>query len=226
VSKTAKCPELTVSQIVKPKQDPTYQFKLSEIVLLINTLRSFNLTCVLTLPTEGAVWRTVDEQISAHLQSHNISVKSSCFDYFSTDMYLIHPRRGPMTNPRRFSESNLTPDTFTAEKLKEIAQLLSNPEEGAQHLLLFFGTPCRCLSLDQILTHFYLAPRHRNLWAPLPEGSIDHLCFPWRVWKDLQQIAPTEKNKGGDCTMDCPRQTQVGFEYHRFFFVVIICCQG
>lgn len=40
---------------------------------------------------------------------------------------------------RPFLESELTASTFTTTALEKIAHAVSNPEEHAQHGLLFFG---------------------------------------------------------------------------------------
>jgi|ERR1700722_1829077 len=60
-----------------------------------------------------------------------------------------------------------------------------------------------------ICTDIPPAPRYGNLEGPLTAGGAAHPCFPWKVWKDLQDISSTSINHEGRCIPGCPGQTLV-----------------
>jgi len=105
----------------------------------MRTLREHDLVLNLSLPCAGEVWRIVNNQIVDHLSNHNIHVKSQPGGFFSSPMSLIHPKKGRQMSSRVFNESDLTASTFTITELEKISLLVSNPEENAEHGLLFFG---------------------------------------------------------------------------------------
>jgi|ERR1700722_14379810 len=130
--------------MVLDRSDPHYSFGLSDVERLLTALRAHNLTCVLSLPNVGEVWRIVNEQIEAHLSRHQIVLKTSSNPrsngYFDSPMFLIHHKRGGRQVLRQaFVQSDFSGNTFTVTALKNTSGLLSNPEDDAMHPLLFFG---------------------------------------------------------------------------------------
>jgi hypothetical protein len=124
---------------------PLYTFSLPDVERLLVALRVNNLTCLLSLPTVGEVWRILDEQILSHLSRHGIKAEPSsdffASGFFTTSMFLIHPKKGGRQVLRReFVESDFTSSIFTVETLESTSRMVSNPESNARHPLLFFGT--------------------------------------------------------------------------------------
>jgi hypothetical protein len=198
-----------VSKLEEDRSDPSYTFSLPDIEQLISALRAHNLTCILSLPPEGEVWRIVSTQISNHLSNHNIAtgVTSEPTAYFRVPMFLIHPNKKERQVTRRlFIESDLTAQTFTVAALTKASRMALNPEENSPHSILFFGMYCSHSVTNYCQSMLHLAPRYRNLWGPLPGENIQHACFPWRVWKNLQAISETVDNHEGDCVSACPGQ--------------------
>jgi hypothetical protein len=131
-------------QVVEDVSDPAYLFSLAGIERVLFVLRAHNLTVVLHLPQAGEVWRQAEHQISAHLSSHRIDLGTSPSrspgSYYSSPMFLVHPKKGGRQVFRRqLIESDLTASEFTMAHLVRASRLLRNPEELAQHPLLFFG---------------------------------------------------------------------------------------
>jgi hypothetical protein len=134
--------------------DPRYAFDLAGVDRLLNVLGTHNLTCTLSIPTSGEVWRTVYDQISAHLSNHGITAQevsdSLTSPFFSTPMFLLMPQRLRGTNPRRLVETEYTASLFTATTLASTSQKLIHPG-GAGHLpLLFFGSSGISLFIDDV----------------------------------------------------------------------------
>lgn len=130
--------------MVNDRSDPQYSFGLSDVERLLSTLRAYNLTCVVSLPNIGEVWRIVSEKILTHLSQHHIvamtSANPSSNGFFDTPMFLVHRRRGGRQVPRQsFIQSDFSGNTFTVTALRNTSNLLSNPEDNAAHPLIFFG---------------------------------------------------------------------------------------
>jgi hypothetical protein len=120
-----------------------YRLRLSDIAHIIPNLQECNLTCVLSLPYAGEVWREVEQQILEHLRSQDISVglapNRNGNNYFTSPIFLVHPTKGRQSSTRLFVEADLTASTFTVAELNKKSQLVNNPMEGSRYRLLFFG---------------------------------------------------------------------------------------
>jgi hypothetical protein len=135
--------QMTPYQIIGDRSEAEYAFTLEDVEQLLVVLRANKLTCILSLSTVGEVWRIVNEQILSHLSTHGIipPPASGSFPrgYFTTPMYLIHPKGGRQVLRRAFVQSDITSSAFTATTLERTSRLVSNPEDNARHPLLFFG---------------------------------------------------------------------------------------
>jgi hypothetical protein len=156
------------------------------------------------------VWREVQKQIHDHLSSHNITAGSrpnrDLEDYFDSAIFLIRPYGRRQITRRAFIQSDLTVATFTVKTLTKISQQVNNPELDAQHPLLFFGKSTFFIMRQSLTQGLYLAPRHQNLWGPITAGGAVHRCFPWKVWRNLQEISSSDVNRDAQCVAGCPNQ--------------------
>jgi hypothetical protein len=119
--------------------------------MLINVLGSHNLTCNLSLPSRGEVWRNVNEQLSTHLRTFHIDFIASppasdgniaTHPYFQSPMIHIAPRKPRQTDSRKFTQTDLVAGDFKVPTLVLHANKATNPCVGDERPLLFFGA-CR-----------------------------------------------------------------------------------
>jgi hypothetical protein len=76
--------------------------------------------------------------------------------------------------------------------------------------VLYFFSVRRATRGDSGGSNDVSAPRFDDLKGPLSHDTVPHPCFPWRVWKDLQEVLPTATNQEGNCIPACPGNRQVG----------------
>ena len=135
----------TITQVVKQQQEAevVYRFTLADVSQVVPQLQEHGLTCRISLPQAGEVWRPVEQQILDHLRNQDISAgvapNRAAGSYFTSPLLLVHPTKGRQATQRPFVESDLTASTFTVAELRKKSQLVNNPIEGARDHLLFFG---------------------------------------------------------------------------------------
>jgi hypothetical protein len=120
-------------------------------VSVISVLKSHNLTCNLSLPSRGEVWRSANDQISNHLKIFDINLcltspvpgdsTLSEDPYFQSPMILIAPRAGRQLDSRRFVPTDLVGEDFKVPSLVPYANKVTNPYASDDRPLLFFGKP-------------------------------------------------------------------------------------
>jgi hypothetical protein len=126
-----------------------YRFTLEAIASVIAALDAHNLTCNLSLPSRGDVWRDVNDQLSDHLKLAKIDLLSSSTPlddltmpgdpYFQSPMILIGPRSPRQWESRRFVQTDIVGGDFKIASLVPLANKVRNPCDGDDRPLLFFG---------------------------------------------------------------------------------------
>jgi hypothetical protein len=146
---------------------PNYRFTLEEVASVISVLNIQNLTCNLSLPSRGEVWRSVNDQLSTHLRTFNIDFVScpvpgddtvSSDPYFQSPMILIAPRSARQADSRRFLQTDLVGGDFKVPNLVSYANKVTNPSAGDDRPLLFFGTYRLYIVLERIAQNVSQSP--------------------------------------------------------------------